>query len=96
LTGLKVIAEPEPTFGRTMAKDANFEVTGGEVRLLRNDVPRQTIQISNGSSLAMRQLLESARAGDDIVIVVNQVTRTNFRGNKIPSSLNQVIRIGVK
>ena len=96
LTGLKVTAQPEPTFGRTMAKDANFEVTGGEVRLLRSDVPRQTVQISNGNSIAMRQLLESARAGDDIVVVVNQVTRTNFRGNKIPSTLNQVIRIGVK
>lgn len=96
LTGLKVSAKPESNFGRTMAKDANFEVTGGEVRLLRSDVPRQTIQISNGSSIAMRQLLESARAGDDIVVVVTQVTRTNFRGNKIPSTLNQVIRIGVK
>ncbi|HAH35088.1 MAG TPA: gliding motility protein GldM [Algoriphagus sp.] len=96
LTGLKILATPEPTFGRTMAKDANFEVTGGEVRLLRSDVPRQTIQISNGNSLAMRSLLESARPGDDIVVVVNQVTRTNFRGNKIPTSLNQIIRIGVK
>ncbi|MDF2158878.1 gliding motility protein GldM [Algoriphagus sp. CAU 1675] len=96
LTGLKIQAIPEPTFGRTMARDANFEVTGGEVRLLRNDVPRQTIQITNGNNLAMRQLLESARQGDDIVVVVNQVTRTNFRGNKIPSTLNQIIRIGVK
>lgn len=96
LTGMKVQAVPEATFGRTMAKDANFEVTGGEVRLLRNDVPRQTIPISNGSSLAMRQLMESARTGDDIVVVVTQVTRTNFRGNKIPSTLNKVIRIGVK
>ncbi|MHA7131343.1 type IX secretion system motor protein PorM/GldM [Algoriphagus namhaensis] len=96
LTGLKVLAKPEPTFGRTMAKDANFEVTGGEVRLLRNDVPRQTTPISNGNNIAMRQLMESARAGDDIVIVVTQVTRTNFRGNKIPSTLNKVIRIGVK
>lgn len=96
LTGLKVTAKPESNFGRTMAKDANFEVTGGEVRLLRSDVPRQTIQISSGNSIAMRQLLESARAGDDIVVVVTQVTRTNFRGNKIPSTLNQVIRIGVK
>ncbi|MGM0946891.1 MAG: gliding motility protein GldM [Bacteroidota bacterium] len=96
LTGLQVQANPEPTFGRTMAKDAKFDVTGGEVRLLRNDVPRQTIQITNGNSLAMRQLLESARPGDDIVVVVNQVTRTNFRGNKIPSTLNQIIRISVK
>ncbi|MFC3878976.1 gliding motility protein GldM [Algoriphagus namhaensis] len=96
MTGLKINAVPEPTFGRTMAKDAKFDVTGGEVRLLRNDVPRQTIQISDGNNLAMRQLMESARAGDDIVIVVNQVTRTNFRGNRIPSTLNRVIRIGVK
>ena len=96
LTGMKVLAKPEATFGRTMAKDANFDVTGGEVRLLRNDVPRQTVPISNGNSIAMRSLMESARAGDDIVIVVTQVTRTNFRGNKIPSTLNRVIRIGVK
>jgi len=96
LTGMKVQAIPEATFGRTMAKDANFEVTGGEVRLLRNDVPRQTIPISSGNSLAMRQLLESAKTGDDIVVVVTQVTRTNFRGNKIPSTLNKVLRIGVK
>lgn len=96
LTGIKLLAKPEPTFGRTMARDANFEVTGGEMRLLRNEVPRQTVQISNGSSLAMRSLLESARAGDDIVFEIRQVTRTNFRGNKIPSELRQIIRIPVK
>lgn len=96
LTGLKINAVPEPTFGRTMAKDANFEVTGGEMRLLRNEVPRQTIQISNGAQLAMRQLLESARAGDDIVFEIRQVTRTNFRGNRIPTDLRQIIRIPVK
>lgn len=96
LTGLQLQAVPEPTFGRTMAKDANFEVTGGELRLLRNEVPRQTVRISSGNNLAMRQLLESARPGDDIVIEVNQVTRTNFRGNKIPSELRQIIRIAIK
>lgn len=96
LTGLKINAVAEPTFGRTMAKDANFEVTGGEMRLLRNEVPRQTVQITNGGQLAMRQLLESARAGDDIVFEIRQVTRTNFRGNRIPSELRQIIRIPVK
>ncbi len=96
MTGLKINAVPEPTFGRTMARDANFEVTGGEMRLLRNEVPRQTVQITNGASLAMRQLLESARAGDDIVFEIRQVTRTNFRGNRIPSELRQIIRIPVK
>ncbi len=96
LTGIKLLAKPEPTFGRTMAKDAAFEVTGGEMRLLRNEVPRETVQISNGSSLAMRSLLESARAGDDIVFEIRQVTRTNFRGNKIPAELRQIIRIPIK
>ena len=79
-----------------MAKDANFEVTGGELRLLRNDVPRSTQQISSGNALAMRALLESARPGDDIVFAIRQVTRTNFRGNKIPSEQTQVIRIPIK
>lgn len=96
LMGLKVLAKPEPTFGRTMSRDAKFEVTGGEVRLLRNDVPRQTVRITNGNSIAMRTLLESARAGDDIIVVIEQVTRTNFRGNRIPSTLREVKRISVK
>ncbi|MCE7056624.1 gliding motility protein GldM [Algoriphagus sp. AGSA1] len=96
LMGLKLLAKAEPTFARTMAKDANFEVTGGEMRLLRNEVPRQTVQISSGNNLAMRSLLESARAGDVVVFEIRQVTRTNFRGNKIPSELRQVVPIRVK
>jgi len=96
LMGLKMLAKAEPTFARTMAKDSNFEVTGGEMRLLRNEVPRQTVQISSGNSLAMRSLLESARAGDVVVFEIRQVTRTNFRGNKIPSELRQVVPIRVK
>ncbi|RAI86953.1 type IX secretion system motor protein PorM/GldM [Algoriphagus yeomjeoni] len=96
LMGLKMLAKAEPTFARTMSKDAAFEVTGGEMRLLRNEVPRQTTPISNGNSLAMRSLLESARAGDVVVFEIRQVTRTNFRGNKIPSELRQVITIRVK
>lgn len=96
LMGLKMLAKAEPTFARTMAKDAVFEVTGGEMRLLRNEVPRQTTPISNGNSLAMRSLLESARAGDVVVFEIRQVTRTNFRGNKIPSELRQVVTIRVK
>lgn len=92
LSGIKVVAVPEPTFARTMAKDANFEVTGGELILLRSEVPRQTIPIGG----SMRSLLESARPGDDIVVRVTQVTRTNFRGNKINSELREIKRIAVK
>lgn len=91
-SGMKVAAVAEPTFARTMAKDSNFEVTGGELILLRSEVPRATVPIGSG----MRSLLESARPGDDIVIRVTQVTRTNFRGNKINSELRQIIRLAVK
>lgn len=91
-SGMKVAAVAEPTFARTMAKDSNFEVTGGELILLRSEVPRGTVPIGG----SMRTLLESARPGDDIVIRVTQVTRTNFRGNKINSELRQIIRLAVK
>ncbi len=91
-SGMKVAAVAEPTFARTMAKDSNFEVTGGELILLRSEVPRATVPIGSG----MRSLLESAKPGDDIVIRVTQVTRTNFRGNKINSELRQIIRLAVR
>lgn len=96
LSGLKLEAQAEPTFARTMAKDAKFEVTGGELILLRNEVPRTTVPISSGNALAMRSLLESAKAGDDIVVRVTQVTRTNFRGNKIATNQPEIIRIPIK
>lgn len=92
---LIIEAIPEPTFGRTMARDANFEVTGGEVILLRNEVPRDKVNIT-GKNIAIRNLLAAARSGDDIVIRVTQVTRTNFRGNKITSDQPEIIRIPIK
>jgi hypothetical protein len=77
-----VRAIPEANFGRTMAKDAKFEVTGGEVILLRNEVPREKVNIT-GENVAIRNLLASAKSGDNLVVRVTEVTRTNFRGNKI-------------
>lgn len=96
LGSLKVEAVPEPTFGRTMAKDANFEVSAGELILLRNDVPRATVPFTSGKALAMRSLLESAKGGDIIVMRVTQVTRTNFRGAKIAIPQTEIIPIRVK
>ncbi len=94
---LMVRAVPDPTFARTMAKDANFEVTGGEVRLIRNEVPRETIQIT-GENVAIRNLLQVAKSGDRIVIIANQVTRTNFRGERITTTLSpsEVIPISIR
>lgn len=92
---LMVKAVPEPTFGRTMAKDANFEVTGGEVRLIRNDVPRETVKIT-GENVAIRNLLQIAKSGDRLVIIANEVTRTNFRGEKIKTTVSEVMSIPIR
>lgn len=92
---LIVEAIPELNFGRTMAKDAKFEVTGGEVILLRNEVPREKVAI-NGKNIAIRNLLASAKSGDAIVVRVTQITRTNFRGNKITTNQNEIQRLTIK
>ena len=92
---LMIRAIPEPTFARTMAKDANFEVTGGEVRLIRNDVPRETVKIT-GENVAIRNLLQVAKSGDRLVVIVNQVTRTNFKGERINSPVSEVIMIPIR
>jgi hypothetical protein len=94
---LIVEAIPEPTFGRTMARDANFEITGGEVILLRNDVPRERVSIS-GKNVAIRNLLAAARTGDNLIVRVTEVTRTNFRQSKIKTNLAspEIYRIVIK
>ena len=94
-SSLVVEAIAEPTFGRTMARDSNFEVTGGEVILLRNEVPRERVNIS-GKNVAIRNLLAASRSGDALVIRVTEVTRTNFRGNKIRSNQPEIIRMAIK
>ncbi|GGZ23147.1 gliding motility protein GldM [Echinicola pacifica] len=92
---LMIKAIPEPTFGRTMAKDAKFEVSAGVVKLLRNEVPRDQVNIT-GENIGIRQLLAAAKSGDALIIQVTEVTRTNFRGNKIKSPQNEIIRIAIK
>lgn len=92
---LMIRAVPDPTFARTMARDSKFEVTGGEVRLIRNDVPRETVNIT-GENVAIRNLLQIAKSGDRLVVIANQVTRTNFRGEKITSPVSEVIMIPIK
>jgi gliding motility-associated protein GldM len=93
LSGIKITAKSDPTFARTMARDANYAVSGGEITLVRNDVPRGApVAIGAG----MRSLLSGAASGDIVVVRINQVTRTNFRGEKIPMEFRGVITVRVK
>jgi gliding motility-associated protein GldM len=92
---LQIRAIPEPTFAQTMSRDSNFEVTAGEVRLVRNDVPRASVRIS-GRNVSTSSLLAEAQAGDRLVIIVNEVTRTNFQGAKIASPFNEVYNLIIR
>lgn len=92
---LKVRAIAEPTFAQTMARDSNFEVTAGEVRLVRNDVPRTSVRIS-GENVSISSILAEAQSGDRLIVIVNEVTRTNFQGNKIRSQVNEVYPVAIR
>ncbi len=93
LQGIKVTAKSDPNFARTMARDANFAVTRGQITLVRNDIPRGApVDLSSG----LRGLLSNAATGDLIVIKVTGVTRTNFRGEKISMDYQDLITVRVK
>jgi hypothetical protein len=62
---------------------------------LRNEVPREKVNIT-GENVAIRNLLASAKSGDNLVVRVTEVTRTNFRGNKIKSNQPEIYRIAIK
>ncbi|SIS52508.1 type IX secretion system motor protein PorM/GldM [Belliella pelovolcani] len=97
IQSILIKAEAEPTFARTMARDAKFEVTGGEITLVRSEVPRGSVSIS-GESVSIRNLAEQARPGDRLVIRVTEITRTNFQNRKIkmPLSSPQISNVIIK
>ncbi|AFL83321.1 gliding motility-associated protein GldM [Belliella baltica DSM 15883] len=97
IQSILVKAEAEPTFARTMARDAKFEVTGGEITLVRSEVPRGSVNIT-GEAVGIRNLAEQAKAGDQFIIRVTEITRTNFQNRKIkmPLSRPQIIRIAIR
>jgi gliding motility-associated protein GldM len=82
LSGAKIVAKSEPTFARTMPKDANYAVSAGRIQLSRNGVARGAeARITGGGGF--NSLLESAAPGDVFVVFIDEITRTNFRGEKI-------------
>ncbi|MFD2034154.1 gliding motility protein GldM [Belliella marina] len=97
LQSILIKAVAEPTFARTMARDAKFEVTGGEITLIRSEVPRGSVNIS-GETVGIRNLAETAKTGDRLVIRVTEITRTNFQNRKIKMPLPnpQIVIIAIK
>jgi len=84
LNGVKVLAKSDPNFAETMKRDSNFSVGGGKIQLVRNDVARgEGVPISSG----FKGVLGSATKGDIIVVQIDQIIRTNFRGEKNSNEL---------
>ena len=83
LSGAKIVAKSEPTFARTMPKDANFAVSKVKIQLVRNGLIRGTSEINSFNSL-----LDGASSGDAFIVIVESISRTNFRGEKIVDKFN--------
>lgn len=93
LNGVKVIAKADPNFAETMKRDSNFSIGAGKIQLVRNDVARgDAVPISSG----FKGVLGSATKGDIIVVQIDQIVRTNFRGEKINMNYKGVITVRVK
>jgi gliding motility-associated protein GldM len=82
LSGASIVAKSEPTFARTMPKDANYAVSSVRIQWGRNGEVRGSVTKS-GAPGGFNSLLERAAPGDVFVVYIDQVTRTNFRGEKI-------------
>jgi gliding motility-associated protein GldM len=71
-------AEADASFKEFLPKDARFRVTGYTVYLARGNRPVTNQKVS-GPEVNIRQWANQAKAGDRIVIEVNEVKRMNFR-----------------
>jgi gliding motility-associated protein GldM len=71
-------ADADASFKEFLPKDARFRVTGYTVYLARGNRPVANQKVS-GPEVNLRQWAAQAKAGDRIVIEVNEVKRMNFR-----------------
>ena len=71
-------ADADESFKQFLPKDARFRVTGYNVYLARGNRPIANQKVS-GPEVNLRQWAAQAKAGDRIVIEVNEVKRMNFR-----------------
>lgn len=78
LGAANVVALPDPSFAEFLPKEANYRISSYRVEVYRGGRPA-----ASGRTLA--DVRNDVRAGDTVVILIDGVTRTNFRGQTIPA-----------
>ncbi|GIV39162.1 MAG: hypothetical protein KatS3mg033_0962 [Thermonema sp.] len=81
LRSAQVVAKADPSFAEFLPKEANYRVQQYRVEVYRAGRP-----VASGNSLA--SVVGDVRPGDTVVIIVESVVRTNYRGAVIPASVS--------
>jgi gliding motility-associated protein GldM len=80
LSNAQVIAKADPSFAEFLPKEANYRVQQYRVEVYREGRP-----VANANSL--QQAASSVRPGDTVVIIVESVVRSNYRGAILPAEV---------
>ncbi len=81
LTGLRVVADPDPNFKEEVPKDAVYRIRSMEVIHARGASPVNRMNASN-EVLDLAPWRAQFKPGDRIVIEIKTVTRRNFKGQE--------------
>lgn len=80
LRSAQVVAKADPSFAEFLPKEANYRVQQYRLEVYRSGRP-----VASGNSL--ESVVGDVRPGDTVVIIVESVVRTNYRGAVIPASV---------
>ncbi len=93
---VSVSIKPDESFAAFLPKEANYRINGGTVKLLRAGRPVGQKPITGGVT-ATSDLAAQAKPGDILLVEVNSVSRSNFRGELKPAELaNKYFTVPIK
>ncbi|GAB3330082.1 gliding motility protein GldM [Marivirga atlantica] len=88
---LRAQAIAEDNFKRQLPDDAQYRVTRWTIRLARGPRPIGQPLRATSETVNLSQIMSSARAGDRLIVEIDQVLRRNFRGNTEEVNLGEEI-----
>jgi hypothetical protein len=87
LSNLSVVIKADPTFAQALPKEANYRADNVSITLKSGG---RTVATVNGLG-ALGSLSARAKPGDQYIIKVSDVKRTNFRGSVLPAKVSNPV-----
>ncbi|MFQ3214725.1 MAG: gliding motility-associated protein GldM [Marivirga sp.] len=88
---LRTAAIAEDNFKKQLPDDAQYRVTSWTIRLARGPRPIGQPLKATSETVNLSSLMSNARAGDRLIVEIDQVMRRNFRGNTEEVNLGEQI-----